>query len=57
MNFPHMQVNWSSDSGDSGEPNARFVLRWETLGANRDRPRPKPWPDSTMLRLFKIVDE
>lgn len=28
-----------------------FVLRWETLGPNRDRPRPGDPPPPTMLRL------
>ena len=55
--FPGMQVNWSPDSQHSGDATARFTLRWETLSANRDRPRSKPWPEPTMLRLIKVVDE
>lgn len=34
-----------------------YVLRWETLGANRDRPRTGPLPAPQMLRLYEIVSE
>ncbi len=51
--FPGMQVRWQSDTGASGEPDTTYYLRWETLGANRDRPRDN-FPEPTMLRLYKI---
>jgi hypothetical protein len=49
-----MQVKWSGDLGSSGEPGARYVLRWETLGPNRDRPREGSLSPPTMLRVYKL---
>ncbi|MEI6240938.1 MAG: BNR repeat-containing protein, partial [Planctomycetia bacterium] len=49
--FPEMRVRYADDLGASGEPGRRFILRWETLGANRDKPRPEPWPEPSMLRV------
>ena len=57
--FPGMRVNWAHDAGGAGgagEPRARYVLRWETLPSNRDRPRPEPWPGPSTLRVYKLVD-
>jgi hypothetical protein len=44
---PGMEVQLQPGSGPGG-----FVLRWETLGPNRDRPRIGNPPASTMLRLY-----
>ena len=52
--FPEMSVRWRGDSGAAPEENVWYMLRWETLGANRDRPREEPWPAPTMLRLYKM---
>ncbi len=52
--FAGMQVLWAGDLGKSGEPDVRYVLRWETLGQNRDRPRKEPLPAPSMLRLYKL---
>lgn len=52
--FPGMAVKSAGDSGTSGDPNVRYLLRWETLGKNRDRPREKPWPEPVMLRLYTL---
>jgi len=51
--FPGMQVKLQSDSGNSGDPEIRYFLRWETLGSNRDRPR-REVPPPSMLRLCKV---
>ncbi len=51
--FPGMEVRWCGDSGASEEPDVRYSLRWETLGAHRDRPRKEPLPPPSMLRLYK----
>jgi hypothetical protein len=48
-----MGVRTRSDAGDSGEKNVRYVLRWETLGPNRDHPRDHAPPPS-VLRLYEI---
>ncbi len=50
-----MGVCWCNDLGSSGEPDVRYVLRWETLGANRDRAR-NVTPPPNMLRLYKLKD-
>jgi len=54
--FPGMTVRYADDSGRSGRPGRRFILRWETLGANRDKPRPEPWPEPSMLRVVELRD-
>lgn len=51
--FPGIQVKWSSDSGNAPDA-TRYRLRWETLGPNRDKPRPLPWPEPVMLKLIEI---
>jgi hypothetical protein len=51
--YPEMQILWAGDSGKSGERGVRYVLRWETLPQNRDRPR-TTIPPPTMLRLYKL---
>lgn len=45
-----------SDSGSSDDPGVRYVLRWETLPANRDKPRDGSPPPPSMLRVVRIAD-
>jgi hypothetical protein len=52
--FPAMEVRLGGDIGKSGEPGVRYVLRWETLGPNRDRPRTGPLPEPSTLKLYKL---
>jgi hypothetical protein len=52
--FPGMRPRLADDRGASGVPGQRFVLRWETLGPNRDQPRKQPWPPPTPLRVVEI---
>ncbi len=54
--FPGMGVRVRNDSGTSGEPGVRYVLRWETLGPNRDRPRKKPWPEPSVLQVHRVEE-
>lgn len=54
--FPGMQVRFQKDAGESGEPGVEYVLRWETLGANRDRSREKV-PEPSMLKVYKLRRE
>ena len=54
--FPGIQVRWSGDMGKGSEPGVRYAMCWETLGANRDRPREAPYPAPSMLRLYKLRD-
>jgi hypothetical protein len=54
--FPGLKVRTSNDIGES-EEGVRYILKWETLSANRDDPRPKPWPDPSQLYLYKLVKD
>ncbi|MEK7409013.1 MAG: BNR repeat-containing protein [Acidobacteriota bacterium] len=49
--FPGIAVRLLPSAGSSG---ARYVLRWETLGPNRDRPREGPLPPPSMLRVYEL---
>jgi BNR repeat-containing family member len=53
--FPEMKVKWAGDLGKAGEVGTRYILRWETLGPNRDRPRTGPLPPTSELRLYKLT--
>ncbi len=44
----------SYDPRDPRGPDTRFVLRWETLGPNRDRPRDPPLPPASTLKLVTL---
>ena len=50
-------MNTAHDLGQSDERGTSYLLRWATLPANRDRPRPGDPPKPTMLRLYKVADE
>jgi hypothetical protein len=52
--FTGLKVNWAEDSGDSGAPGLRYLLRWEALTANRDRPREGQLPPPSMLRVYAV---
>jgi hypothetical protein len=52
--FPGMQVEWASDLAPPRTDGVTYRLRWETLGPNRDQPRPPPWPAPSMLRLLVV---
>jgi hypothetical protein len=54
--YPGMRVKWQADSGRSDRSGTRYVLRWETLGPNRDRPRAEAPPPS-MLTLYQLERE
>jgi hypothetical protein len=53
--FPGIEVRRTADLCDTGDPAVRYLLRWETLPANRDRPRDGDLPPSSKLRLYKLV--
>ena len=52
--FPGLLTRTSNDLGSSNEENMRYQLKWETINANRDKPREKPWPDTSQLYLYKL---
>lgn len=55
--FEGMGIRRTTDIGDSGNDAVRYILQWETLGRNRDRPRKPPLPEPSMLRLYKLTAE
>ena len=55
--WPGMAVRTAADLGIGDRAGVRYLLRWETLPANRDRPRSEPFPPPSMLRLYEIHDE
>ncbi len=52
--FPGLKVKTGGDSGTSDKPGIRYILRWETLEANRDLPRIGELPPPSMLRLYAL---
>jgi len=48
-----MVVQWAQDLGAGPDRHVRYMLRWETLGANRDQPR-STVPAPTKLRLYAV---
>ncbi len=49
-----MEEQHAGDLGKSPSPDVRYELRWETLGYNRDKPRPGPIPEPSMLRVVEL---
>lgn len=52
-----MQVILVDDMGEPEEEGVRYVYRWERGGNNRDREVRKPWPEPTMLRVYKVKSD
>jgi hypothetical protein len=52
--FPGLGVRFNEDSSQNNVTDTRYVLRWETLGANRDQPRPPPYPPASQLRVYEV---
>jgi len=55
--WPGIEVRTADDQGQSDDSKVRYLLRWETLPSNHDRPRPEPFPPPTMLRLYEVREE
>jgi hypothetical protein len=51
--YPGMSVRTMWARGTGSDPAIRYLLRWETLGPNRDRPREEA-PPSSELRVYVI---
>jgi hypothetical protein len=49
--YPGMRVHWLRSEGSGPDARLTYMLRWETLGPNGDRPRPQV-PPPMPLRLF-----
>jgi len=54
--FPGLLIRTRSDIGEAESEHTRYILRWETIDRNRDRPREKPWPEPSQLYLYKLVE-
>lgn len=52
--FEGMEIRRAHDLGDANNGTVRYLLQWETLGSNRDRPRSPPLPPPSTLRLYKL---
>ncbi len=55
--FPGLEIRTTGDLGSSNEENTTYVLKWETIGRNRDRPCEKPWPEASWLYLYKLKEK
>ncbi len=55
--FEGLKVKTVGDPGVSAKPGQRYILRWETLDANRDQPRKGALPEPSMLRLYAVKTE
>ncbi len=53
--FPGLTPLTAGDSGKSDETGVSYLLRWETLPSNRDKARPEPWPEPSVLYLYKLM--
>jgi len=54
ISFEGIGVRIRPDSGTSPTPQTKYVLRWETLDANHDRPRAPPLPPASELTLVQL---
>ena len=52
--FSGLEVRTKEDIGGSDKEEVRYILKWETLNRNFDRPRPKPWPQASQLYLYAL---
>ena len=52
--FPVMQVRLRQDEGVGPDPMIHYVLRWETLPANRDQPRSGALPEPSTLQVYAV---
>lgn len=55
IEFAGMGVQLARDVGESPDTQIRYLLKWETLGSHRDRPRDPPLPPASVLKLVKLV--
>lgn len=52
--FPGMQVQVRGDLGAAASTDEKYVLRWEALPTNMDRPRNPPYPDPSPLQVYLL---
>jgi hypothetical protein len=54
IDFEGIRVKLAGDLGAPPNSDTKYVLRWETLGANHDRPRQPPLPPPSELKLIRL---
>jgi len=53
--FPGLLVQTIEDKdAPENDSQIRYVLKWETINRNRDKPREKPWPEASNLYLYGV---
>lgn len=55
--FEGMGVCRANDEGSSGVERVSYMLKWEALGVNNDKPRQPPLPEPSQLRIFKMTEK
>ncbi len=55
IKFDGIGVRRAADLGESGDPNVRYVLKWDVLPPNYDRKRSGSLPAAAMLRVYKLA--
>jgi hypothetical protein len=54
--FPGLLVQTIEDTDNPvNDSQIRYVLKWETLNRNHDKPREKPWPEASNLYLYVLT--
>jgi len=53
--FKGMEIRRAMDLGGGDDDKVRYMLQWESLGANRDKRPPELPPEPSMLRLHKLI--
>ncbi len=54
LQFDGISVRLAHDKNQLSDAQTKYVLRWETLPANHDRPRVPPLPPASTLELIKM---
>ena len=57
LQFEGIGVRIAGDLGTSADSGAKYVLRWESLGKNQDKPRTSPLPPPSKLVVVKLVTD
>jgi hypothetical protein len=55
IKFDGISVRHGGDTGESGDPNVRYMMKWETLEPNHDRKPAGELPPDATLSLIKLV--
>lgn len=45
---------WRHECNRKNDAQIRYILKWETLNRNQDKPREKPWPEASNLYVYLV---